>query len=91
MRVPRGDLSTLLAILRKFTWAIPSDTRRNIIPDVSLYDHLKTTAAITACLMRRDKGAESPLSRTVSRNNSASRSKCLSSKFGSSSSKAEGR
>jgi len=51
-RVPWQDFATLLAILRKFTWAIPSDTRRNIIPDVSLYHHLKTTAAITACLVR---------------------------------------
>lgn len=51
-RVPRQDFSTLLAVLRKFTWAIPSDTRRNIIPDVSLYHHLKTTAAIVACLVR---------------------------------------
>ncbi len=50
-RVPRGDLTTLLAVLRKFTWAIPSDTRRDMIPDISLYHHLKTTAAIVACLI----------------------------------------
>jgi CRISPR-associated protein Csm1 len=51
-QVPRGDLSTLLALLRKYTWAIPSDTRYKTIPDVSLYHHLKTTAAIAACLAR---------------------------------------
>jgi CRISPR-associated protein Csm1 len=51
-RLPASDLSTLLALLRKYTWAIPSDTRRNIVPDVSLYHHLKTTAAIAACLVR---------------------------------------
>ncbi|MDW8168213.1 MAG: type III-A CRISPR-associated protein Cas10/Csm1 [Acidobacteriota bacterium] len=51
-RVPQGDWRTLLAVLRRFTWAIPSDTRRDIIPDISLYHHLKTTAAIAACLVR---------------------------------------
>ena len=51
-RLPADDVSTLLALLRKYTWAIPSDTRRNIVPDVSLYHHLKTTAAIAACLVR---------------------------------------
>lgn len=51
-RVPLGDLSTLLAVLRKYTWAIPSDTRYKTIPDIALYHHLKTTAAIAACLVR---------------------------------------
>ncbi|GIX48032.1 MAG: hypothetical protein KatS3mg131_2243 [Candidatus Tectimicrobiota bacterium] len=51
-RVPRGDVVTLLALLHKYTWAIPSDTRRDIVPDISLYHHLKTTAAIAACLVR---------------------------------------
>ena len=51
-RLPADDVPTLLALLRKYTWAIPSDTRRNIVPDVSLYHHLKTTAAIAACLVR---------------------------------------
>lgn len=36
-------------ILRNYTWCIPSAT--NVIPaNVSLYDHLKTTAAIASCL-----------------------------------------
>ena len=51
-RLPADDVPTLLALLRKYTWAIPSDTRHNIVPDVSLYHHLKTTAAIAACLIR---------------------------------------
>lgn len=58
VRAPRGDCSTLLAVLRKFTWAIPSDTRRDVIPDISLYHHLKTTAAIVACLAREALGAQ---------------------------------
>ncbi|HXF06608.1 MAG TPA: type III-A CRISPR-associated protein Cas10/Csm1 [Blastocatellia bacterium] len=55
-RVPLGDLRTLLAVLRRFTWVIPSDTRRDLIPDISLYHHLKTTAAIAACLVREELG-----------------------------------
>ncbi|MGQ4808490.1 CRISPR system single-strand-specific deoxyribonuclease Cas10/Csm1 (subtype III-A) [Candidatus Entotheonellaceae bacterium PAL068K] len=51
-QAPPGDLTTLLALLRKYTWAIPSDTRYKTVPDVSLYHHLKTTAAIAACLVR---------------------------------------
>jgi len=31
------------------TWCIPSNTQEEV-PDVSLFDHLKTTAAIAACL-----------------------------------------
>ncbi len=39
----------LNAITYAHTWCLPSDTQSKI-PDVSLYDHLKTTAAIAACL-----------------------------------------
>ncbi len=39
---------TLLALLEKYTTRIPSSTRE--LPDVSLYDHLKTTAAFAVCL-----------------------------------------
>jgi CRISPR-associated protein Csm1 len=35
--------------LEHFTWCIPSAT--NVFPDISLFDHLKTTAAISACLV----------------------------------------
>ncbi|MEM3055049.1 MAG: type III-A CRISPR-associated protein Cas10/Csm1 [Candidatus Bathyarchaeia archaeon] len=43
-----------LSILERFTWCIPSAT--NVDPDISLFDHLKTTAAIAACLfMSEDK------------------------------------
>lgn len=47
----------LLGLLQKYTWCIPSNTQEKI-PDVSLYDHLKTTAAIAACLYKyhSDKG-----------------------------------
>ncbi|MEW6141535.1 MAG: type III-A CRISPR-associated protein Cas10/Csm1 [Chloroflexota bacterium] len=39
----------LLNLLYRYTWCIPSDTQEDV-PDVSLFDHLKTTAAIAACL-----------------------------------------
>lgn len=39
---------TLLNLLYKYTTTIPSSTIN--FPDISLYDHLKTTAAIAVCL-----------------------------------------
>lgn len=39
---------TLLNLLHKYTSCIPASTIN--FPDVSLYDHLKTTAAISVCL-----------------------------------------
>jgi len=41
-------LNSLLSLLHRFTWCIPSSTID--IPDISLFDHLKTTAAIASCL-----------------------------------------
>jgi len=39
----------LFYLLQKYTWCIPSAT--NVFPaDISLFDHLKTTAAIAACI-----------------------------------------
>lgn len=39
---------SLLSLLEKYTWCIPSSTMHR--PDISLYDHAKTTAAIAAAL-----------------------------------------
>lgn len=44
----RAFSETLLSLLYKYTTTIPSSTIN--FPDVSLYDHLKTTAAIAVCL-----------------------------------------
>jgi len=41
--------SHVTSLLMKYAWCIPSNTQEDI-PDVSLFDHLKTTAAIAACL-----------------------------------------
>jgi CRISPR-associated protein Csm1 len=49
-------LATLLALLRKYLWCIPSatpwqtDEDDRTLPDVSLFDHAKVTAALAACL-----------------------------------------
>lgn len=45
----------LLAVLEKYTWCIPSNTQEDI-PDISLFDHLKTTSAIAACLYQYHHG-----------------------------------
>ena len=41
-------VTTLHHLLKKYTWSIPSAT--NAMLDISLYDHLSTTASIAACL-----------------------------------------
>jgi CRISPR-associated protein Csm1 len=40
----------LLSLLEKYTWCIPSSTMDR--PDISLFDHVRTTAAIAAALYR---------------------------------------
>lgn len=52
-----SDLTTLLALLHKYTALMPAATpwegqQPRTVPDVSLYNHLRTTAAIAACLYR---------------------------------------
>lgn len=36
-------------VIYKYTWSVPSNTQE-AVPDISLFDHLRTTAAIAACL-----------------------------------------
>ncbi|MXY26654.1 type III-A CRISPR-associated protein Cas10/Csm1 [Candidatus Poribacteria bacterium] len=48
---------TIVALLEKYTSRMPSATpwgqgEKRTVPDISLYDHLRTTAAIAACLGR---------------------------------------
>ncbi|MBM7865800.1 type III-A CRISPR-associated protein Cas10/Csm1 [Heliobacterium gestii] len=47
----------LLNLMQVYAWCIPSNTLEDI-PDVSLFDHLKTTSAIAACLYQyhQEKG-----------------------------------
>ncbi|MEW6288432.1 MAG: type III-A CRISPR-associated protein Cas10/Csm1 [Thermodesulfobacteriota bacterium] len=41
---------TLLEICRAWQWCLPASTRKEEMPDVSLYDHQKATAALAACM-----------------------------------------
>ncbi|MDR1809894.1 MAG: hypothetical protein LBR34_05775 [Prevotella sp.] len=43
-----GFAESLLYLLKKYTWCVPSNT--NGMADVSLFEHLKTTAAFADCL-----------------------------------------
>ncbi|MCX8020853.1 MAG: type III-A CRISPR-associated protein Cas10/Csm1 [Chitinophagaceae bacterium] len=45
----RSFCNTLLFLLEKYTTRVPASTQQ--FPDVSLYDHLKTTAAFAVCLI----------------------------------------
>lgn len=44
-------LTLWLSFLEEYTWCIPSDTRYEE-SDVSLFDHLRSTSAIAACLFK---------------------------------------
>jgi CRISPR-associated protein Csm1 len=48
----------LLSLLYLYLWSVPSDQREEI-KDLSLYDHLKTTSAIAACLYLYHKNSDS--------------------------------
>lgn len=47
-RQPLDYINRALSVLEQYTWCIPSAT--NVLPDISLFDHLKTTSAIAVCL-----------------------------------------
>ncbi|MEI8183518.1 MAG: type III-A CRISPR-associated protein Cas10/Csm1 [Desulfomonile sp.] len=46
---PWGFVNRCVGVFEQYTWCIPSATW-GIVPDISLYDHCKTTAAIAVCL-----------------------------------------
>jgi len=52
--LPDPPVLTVLSLLRKYTAAIPSAVYVNE-PDVPLYDHAKTTAAIAHCLLEGEE------------------------------------
>jgi CRISPR-associated protein Csm1 len=47
-------IEALSSLLEKYTWCIPSSTFKSL-PDISLYDHSTTTAAIAQCLHKYHK------------------------------------
>ncbi len=46
-----NKIDTLYFVLQKYLWAVPSTLRKQDFPDVSLFEHLKTTAALASCLL----------------------------------------
>ena len=54
-RIGRPDINQLDALLKKYTSCIPSAVYVNE-PDIPLYDHCKTTAAIASCLYFSQRG-----------------------------------
>ncbi len=44
------SIDALLSLLERYTWCIPSST--SDLPDISLYDHMKTTSAIASVLYK---------------------------------------
>lgn len=52
------DFTTLYYLLKKYTSLIPSAVYKTL-PDISLFDHLKTTAALAGCLYyhRQEEGS----------------------------------
>jgi CRISPR-associated protein Csm1 len=55
--------NTWLALMRRFCSRIPAATPTRVgawVPDISLYDHSRTTAAIASCLFRTANCAEQP-------------------------------
>ncbi len=47
-------LESLLGLMQRYTWSVPSAYYRSL-PDVSLYDHSRTTAALAACISERSE------------------------------------
>lgn len=47
-------LENLLLLLQRYTWCIPSAYYRSV-PDISLYDHSRMTAALAVCLAEKDE------------------------------------
>jgi len=55
---PVGFINRACSVLERFAWCIPSAT--NVVPDISLYDHVKVTSAIAVCLWQAKEGAKQP-------------------------------
>ena len=55
---PFRFIARALSVLERYTWCIPSAT--NVIPDVALYDHMRSTAAIAVALAGAPAGEEKP-------------------------------
>jgi len=55
---PWAYINRSMSCLERYTWCIPSAT--NVYPDISLFDHMKTTAAIAGCLAQAGMEVDTP-------------------------------
>ncbi len=44
------NLETIFEVCRNYMWCLPASTRKEELPDVSLFEHSKVTAALASCL-----------------------------------------
>ena len=47
---PEKQFETLFEVCRMYQWCLPASTRKEELPDVSLFEHQKATAALASCL-----------------------------------------
>ncbi len=52
---PVNDVDMIFHLMKKYTWCMPESTRYQDLPDVSLFDHCKATAALAVCMYRYHK------------------------------------
>ena len=55
---------TFLSLMEQYLWCVPSDTRYNV-SDISLYDHLKASSALSACLYKFYFEGEENIKKTI--------------------------
>ncbi len=47
---PEKQFETFFEICRMYQWCLPASTKKEELPDVSLFEHQKATAALASCL-----------------------------------------
>ncbi len=47
---PEKQFETLFEVCRIYQWCLPASTKKEELPDVSLFEHHKVTAALASCL-----------------------------------------
>ncbi len=65
---PFDNFRTIFELSKAFMWCLPASTRKEDMPDVSLFDHLKTTSALAACLYEYHKDEKGGLTEEKIRN-----------------------
>ena len=47
---PEKQFETFFEVCRMYQWCLPASTKKDELPDVSLFEHQKATAALASCL-----------------------------------------